>query len=88
MTKGKLTINSRYIGKNDCGIYASQNLSFGDLYIFKDGVYANVYEVKIYDNNVLVNYLIPMSYCNRAALFDMIGHRIYTPSGNIGFADE
>lgn len=88
MTKGKLTINSRYIGRNDCGMYASQNLSFGDLYIFKDGVNANVYEVKIYDNNVLVNYLIPMSYCNRAALFDMIGHRIYTPSGNIGFADE
>ena len=69
-------------------MYASQNLSFGDLYIFKDGVNADVYEVYIYDGLNTVHHLIPMSYCNSAAMFDVIGHRIYTSSGNIGFGDE
>ena len=88
MSKGRLQLSRGYVGKNDCGKYTTQNLSFGDLYLFQDGVDADVYEVYINDEGNTVHHLIPMSYCNSAAMFDMIGHRIYTSSGNIGFGNE
>ena len=73
-----------------CGEGIRPSLSSSvDLTLFgNNDVECKIKEVRIYDGATLVYQLIPMLYCGKAAMFDVLNHNLYMAKGNLGCSDN